>query len=134
MPYSIIGDIGQMEMLNGCTCQRGNPCVILTLDNILQFCDNIIRPEGFDGNLPMAKLPDSFLPLNKTILSCIGSNTKDVSKRFAAFILDENGYIYFEGNTLKVHCNGLLISCAGNWYTNELGNNKAQGTSPLTEV
>lgn len=128
MPYSILGAIDQMEMLNGVTCD--NPCVILTLDNILMFCGNAEIPAGFDVSQPFAEIPMEFEPE----LGVIGT------RHVPVVIGDSVGILRIEDNLLYanmpgvVHLDSVCVSYSGDWYTEELGNNKAQGTSELTEV
>lgn len=128
MPYSILGAIDQMEMLNGATCD--NPCIILTLDNILMFCDSVELPVGFDASQAFAEIPIEFEPE----LGVIGNRIVPVVINSNLGILRIEDNLLYASSAGTVHLESVCVSYTGDWYTEELGNNKAQGTSELTEV
>lgn len=132
MPYNILGKIGQLTMFNGCTCE--NPCVILTMDNILQFCDNIQLPENFDTSKTIAALPKDFLPVNTSYVPITCDNNGSGAGLGMLGIRSTGEIVVLLTKNKRLFTRGVTVSFAGNYYTNEIGNNKAQGTSPLDEV
>lgn len=129
MPYSILGAIDQMEMLNGATCE--NPCVILTLENVLMFCDDIVIPENWDTANYLAEIPLSFGVLgNREVGVAVETSA---GKEFAVLSINDNN-LYISVPCSKIYTSSVCVSYSGDWYTNELGNNKSQGTSELTEI
>lgn len=129
MPYSILGAIDQLEMLNGAICD--NPCVILTLDNILMFCDNVTLPDSWDTTQAFAEIPIEFGVLGNRSLSVV-TETADGAK--CSILRIDDNLVYIDTPGTLVHTNSICVSFSGDWYTNELDNNKSQGTSELTEI
>lgn len=129
MPYSILGAIDQMEMLNGATCE--NPCVILTLENVLMFCDDIVMPENWNVTDYLAEIPIEFGVLgNREIPVAVETAS---GKDLAVLSINDNN-IYISIPCSKIYTSSICVSYSGDWYTNEIGNNKSQGTSDLTEI
>lgn len=128
MAYSILSAIGQMEMTNNATCE--NPCVILTGDNIFVFCDDIELPQPSTQETfnELGLLPVDFLPFPEISIPVI-VNTNSI----AILSINTSGVVSCTAYG-TIHTRGIAINCNSEWYTNELGNNLAQGTSPLTEV
>lgn len=129
MPYSILGAIDQMEMLNGATCE--NPCIILTLENVLMFCDDIVMPENWNVTDYLAEIPIEFGVLgNREIPVAVETAS---GKDLAVLSINDNN-IYISIPCSKIYTSSICVSYSGDWYTNEIGNNKSQGTSDLTEI
>lgn len=129
MPYSILGAIDQMEMLNGATCE--NPCVILTLENVLMFCDDIVIPDNWAVTDYLAEIPIPFGVLGNREVPVV-VDTAD-GKECAVLSINDNN-LYISVPCSKIYTSSICVSYSGDWYTNEIGNNKSQGTSDLTEI
>lgn len=118
MPYGFYFKIGNMTMMNNCTCE--NDCVLLTLTNEVQILNDIICP-ALDSGDYVAKLPDFCVP-NEDIYLVIGTH----NKTFTEICITTEGYIQLTealpANT-QLCLNGTLYHIANKYFNAQIGNN-----------
>lgn len=131
MPYTVIGGIGEAELESAAS--MNNKCNILTLNNVVMFCDNVILTDylAFDPILVMSE--ESFFPDTDICLPvCI---THDSNTEIVPLYIEPNGSLVlhesYENATLWL--NGICFNVNSKYYTPLIGNIYNNGTSPLTD-
>lgn len=131
MPYTIIGDIGEYDADVSATVH--NKCNILTLNNVVMLCDNVIVTDYMALN-PLIKLSsDLFYPESGICLPvCIGENNNITIKPLH---INAQGELYLDDSyeNATIYLNGVCFNVNSKYYTPEIGNIYNNGTSPLTD-
>lgn len=124
MPYNTIADLQSLTLADTATCD--NPCCILTLDCCVELMGNITLA-NYTAHSTFATLPDSMHPnyaikipvyLGDSLTLLTIANTGEMSISSAT-----------AQDTLFL--NGVLFNVCDQYYNSSIGNNFAQGTSPL---
>lgn len=137
MPYTILGDIGELQLVSqyaswrSTTTEPANPCVILTLTNDVIICGNIVIRAGYSANTVFAVLPESMRPAQTLRVPIYDSANN------ACFLLvSPNGNITLnrsESSIAVIFTSGITFNVSSRYYNPEIGNIYNNGTSPLSE-
>lgn len=149
MPYTKLGDIGTLDVNTGVT--GGNLCCILTLNNTVQLMGNL-ELSGIDPSTYVAKLPESMTPIADMVFPTYLESRSQVTlvpmeadTVFPSYLeseseltlvpmkIDTQGQITIQTSLTEgtLYLNGVEFACADRYYNGEIGNNFAQGTSPM---
>ena len=128
MPYTRLGDIGTLDVNTGVT--GGNLCCILTLNNTVQLMGNL-ELSGIDPSAYIAKLPESMTPIADMVFPIYMESGSELS--VVPMKVDAQGQINVQTASTEgtLYLNGIEFACADRYYNGEIGNNFAQGTSPM---
>ena len=128
MPYTKLGDIGTLDVNAGVT--GGNLCCILTLNNTVQLMGNL-ELSGIDPSAYIAKLPQSMTPVADMVFPIYLESETELT--LVPMKVDTQGQITVQTTSTEgtLYLNGVEFACADRYYNGEIGNNFAQGTSPL---
>lgn len=132
MPYTIIGGIGEVELDSSASME--NKCNILTLNNVVMLCDNVILNEylAFDPILTLSE--ESLFPDTEICVPvCI---THESTTEIVPLYINTDGTLVlhesYEAATLWL--NGICFNVNSKYYTPFIGNIYDNGTSPLTDA
>ena len=128
MPYTRLGNIGTLDVNTGVT--GGNLCCILTLDNTVQLMGNL-ELSGIDPSAYIAKLPESMSPIADMVFPVYLESRSELT--LVPMRIDTQGQVTVQTDSTEgtLYLNGVEFACAGRYYNGEIGNNFAQGTSPM---
>lgn len=134
MAYTRIADIGEIQLSNSSySFQNGNPCNILTVDNIVMLCDNIVIPGSLSSNQTFATLsnPTKMAPLHDIILPLARINNGSYGT--VRLKINTSGQLSISSscNNATLYLNGLCFNVNDKYYTPTIGNIYNNGTSPL---
>ena len=133
MAYNKLAAIGEYTFKNTTNYTSNNKCVLMTLDNILMFCDNI-NITNYQGGADILTLPDSF-PKPTDILyfpvSVYDNNAS--SSAFRLCSIRPTGtlrlHTSYTNATIRINC--ICIHLNSIFYTPAIGNIYDNGSSPL---
>lgn len=128
MPYTRLGDIGTLEVNAGVT--GDNLCCILTLNNTVQLMGNLVL-SGIDPSTYIAKLPESMTPIADMVFPVYLESGSELT--IVPMKVDTHGQVTVQTSSTEgtLYLNGIEFACADRYYNGEIGNNFAQGTSPM---
>ena len=134
MAYNIIAGKGTINT----NYETANPCNLMTLDNIVMLCDDLIidNPNGYTANDVLLTLSDSkMFPDTEIIMPiCV---TEPTGTRIAPLTINIAGEFSlpfsYVVDTL-IHLNGVCWHVNSKYYTPAIGNIYNNGTSPLSEL
>lgn len=129
MPYGVIGGVGMMALGDGVTMD--NPCNILSLNNVIYLCDDMVV-RGYVRTSTLATVSgEDFRPLKTIVMPCLLSTGMEISS--VPLYLNTLGQFYLPIDVKDgiLHTNGLCVNVNSRYYTPEIGNIYDDGTSPL---
>lgn len=126
MPYTIIGGIGEFQPIESASIS--NKCNILTMDNIVMFCDNVTLTSYSAGSTFIKLSEESFYPSTPIAIPVVVNNT------ITFLSIDTHGELRLPNSydNAIVYLNGICFSVNSKYYTPEIGNIYNNGTSPLS--
>ena len=123
MPYGKIGGVGTISLSTGFSFENSNPANIITVDNIVMLCDNVV----VTGNY----IKDSvFLTLSSTIMAPASTVRipivvySDDNYELDILSINTNGEMSIN-NSFKnctIHLNGICWQANSKYYTPDIGN------------
>lgn len=131
MPYTIIGDIGEYETDSSASVH--NKCNILTLNNVVMLCDNVIVTDYMALD-PLIKLSSEMFYPNTPICIPICVQENNIV-HIKPLHINTQGELYLEDSyeSATIYLNGICFNINSTYYTPEIGNIYNDGTSPLTD-
>lgn len=133
MPYTKLGDINKLSLESGFSAE--NLTLILTMDNILVFHDNVACT--FSSAVKMCTLPKYSRPSKMVVFQCACSDSMLNDLGTATFVIQPSGDIMLMHSTLSgeivLYLNGVTVSVSDYYYNM----NKDQGftnTAPTTAI
>lgn len=135
MAYNLIADIGEIQLARSTySFENGNPCNILTRDNIVILCDNILV-DSYTANSILATLsnPSTMAPSHDIIIP-IYRITNNSTYNAARLKINTNGELSVSSAATngKILLNGICFHVNDKYYNPAIGNIYNNGTSPLS--
>lgn len=132
MPYGVIGGVGVMALGEGVTMD--NPCNILSLNNVIYLCDDMVL-KNYTRTKTLATLSNEiFYPKKLAIVPCFLEHDGNVE--LVGLYLNSLGQFYLSIDVADgiLHTNGLCLNVNSRYYTPEIGNIYDNNTSPIDAV
>ena len=127
MPYARLGNLDQLTLPDTASCK--NPCVILTMDNVVQFLDDV-ELSKHDASTAIASLPTAFRPAGVTVLPCVYKSDEKYELVPVTVSADGDLVIAKSGTLTGTLCmRGKCFNISSVYHNGELKNNFKQGTS-----
>lgn len=136
MTYTQLGTIGVCILSdNAWSFSNSNPCALMTLNNIVMFCDDV-EITNYNANSILLTLPQSAMfPLtNAHFIVPVTDNSLNPAqtRTTIAKVKTDGTVILLESFTdAIVHLNGSCYHANSKYYTPAIGNIYNKRTSPL---
>lgn len=135
MAYNTIAEIGEFTLASqNFSFVNGNPCNILTEDNILMLCDDIhVSGTATAGTIiGHVSNPNTMAPADVIRIPCIRHTDTGTSSTIILRLTALGNLITSSTVTdARICMNGVCVHLNSKYYTPTIGNIYNNGTSPL---
>lgn len=133
MPYTVIGAVGEVTIVDDTMAAFDNRGNILTLNNVAMLCGDCTLSD-YVGGMPFAQFSEqAFDPaIELKVPVCV---TSEGQTTIEVLTITPGGEIQLskDYDSAIVHLSGIVMNMNSKYYTPEIGNIYDNSTSPLTE-
>lgn len=123
MPYGKIGGINAIQLEQGFSFENSNPCNMITLDNIVMLCDNVVVSGVYVKDSVFLTLTDEIMyPENEVKIPVVVYT--DSNYEIDILTINSDGEMSINNSfyNCTIKLNGLCWESNSKYYKPEIGN------------